>query len=99
MSATTMQIGQQDVERAAHEVYPEAAQVLRAAARESAHQRHRHGDAGGGGDELVKGQTGHLRQIAHGLLAGVVLPVGIGGEARRRVEGQLRLHVGQAQPG
>ena len=85
--------GQQEIERAAHEIYPEAAKVLRAAAGKPAHQRHRQSNAGRGGDELVKGQAGHLGQIAHGLLASVVLPVGIGGEAGGGIEGQLRLHV------
>ena len=88
--------GQQEVERAARQVHPEVAQVLRAAAREPAHQRHRQRDAGSGGDELVKGQPGHLRQIGHGLLAGIVLPVGVGREAGCRVESQLRLDIGQA---
>ena len=88
--------GQQDVERAARQVDPEVAQVLRAAAGQAAHQCHRQRDARGGGDELVKGQAGHLRQVAHGLLAGVVLPVGVGGEAGGGIEGQLRLDIGQA---
>ena len=87
---------QQEIEGAAHQVHPEVAQVLRAAAGQPAHQRHRQHDAGGSGDELVKGQAGHLRQIAHGLLAGIVLPVGVGGEAGGGVEGQLRLDIGQA---
>ncbi len=77
-------------------IHPEATQVLGTAAGKAAHQRHRQRDASSGGDELVKGQAGHLGQIAHGLLARVVLPVGIGGEAGSSVEGQLRLHVGQA---
>ena len=70
--------------------------MLRAAAREAAHQRHRQRDAGGGGDEVVKGQARHLRQVGHGGLAAVVLPVGVGREAGGGVEGQLRLDIGQA---
>ena len=40
----------------------------------------------------MHGQTSHLRQIAHGGLAAVVLPVGVGDEARRGVEGEVRRH-------
>ena len=87
---------QQEVERAAHEVYPEVAQVLRAAPREPAHQRYRQRDAGGSGDELVKGQAGHLCQVAHGLLACVELPVGVGGEAGGSIESELLLDIRQA---
>ncbi len=82
--------------RAADQVHPEVAERLRAAARQPAHQRHRQHDAGGGGDELVKGQASHLRQVAHGRLASVVLPVGIGGETGSGVEGQLRLDIAEA---
>jgi len=38
----------------------------------------------------VEGERGHLGEVAHRRLASVVLPVGVGGEADGRVEGQVR---------
>ena len=55
-------------------------------AREAADQRDRDRDAGRGRDEVVEGQPDHLREVAHRRLADVRLPVGVGGEAHRRVE-------------
>ena len=37
----------------------------------------------------MEGQPHHLREIGHGGFAAVALPVGVGGEADRRVEGQI----------
>ena len=90
---------QQDIERAAYEINPEVAQVLRAAAGQSAHQGHSQRDARGSRDELVKGQAGHLGQVAHGLFARIVLPVSIGGETGGGIEGQLLLPHLADQPG
>ena len=53
------------------------------------------GDAGGGRGEIVDGQGHHLREIGHRRLAGVALPVGVGGETRRRVERQVGRQPGQ----
>ena len=64
--------------------------VLRAG--EAAHQRHRHGHADRGGDEVLHRQAGHLHQVALGGLAGVGLPVGVGDEADRGVPRQRRRH-------
>ena len=44
----------------------------------------------------MKGQAGHLGQVAHRRLAGIVLPVGVGGEAGGGIEGQLRLDIRDA---
>ncbi len=58
-------------------------------ARDSPHQRRGNGDAGGGGDEIVNRQRHHLGEIRHGGFAAVALPVGVGGEADRRIERQV----------
>ena len=51
-----------------------------------------HGHAGGGGEEVLDGEPQHLGEDAHGGLAGVGLPVGIGGKAYGRADGHERVH-------
>jgi len=46
------------------------------------------GDARGRRREIVERQRDHLREVGHGRFTAVVLPVGVGGEARRGVEGK-----------
>ena len=82
--------GQQQVIGRPHEVHPEVAQGLGRVPGEAAHERRGDGDAGGRGDEVVKGQRDHLREIRHGGFAAVALPVGVGREADRGVERQVR---------
>jgi hypothetical protein len=53
------------------------------------------GDPDGGGEEVLHRQPGHLRQVAERCLAAVELPVGVGDEADRRVERQVRVHAGE----
>ena len=48
------------------------------------------GHAGGGRDEVLGGQRQHLGQVAHGGLAAVALPVGIGGKADGGIPGRVR---------
>ena len=60
-------------------------------AREAAGERQRDADARRRRDEVVPGQARHLGEVAHRRLAGVRLPVGVGGEAGGGVEGELRL--------
>ena len=67
--------------------------MLRTAAGEPAHQRDRQRDTGGGGDEVMKRQPRHLRQVGHDLLADVVLPVGVGREAGGGIEREPRLDI------
>ena len=87
--------GQQDVEGHAHQVGPEVADGLAAIGGEGARQggRHRHGHDRR--DEVLHGQPGHLRQVAGGALTRIELPVGVGDEADRRIESQLRRHGGE----
>ena len=69
--------------------------MLRAAAREAAHHGDRQRNAHRARGELVKDEADHLREVAHGLLARVVLPVGVGRKADRRVPGQPLLDASQ----
>ena len=62
-----------------------------------ADQRDRDHDADRGGQEVLHRQAGHLDQVAHGRLAGVVLPVRVGHERGGGVPGQRGRHVGHAQ--
>ena len=57
--------------------------------RNAAHQRSGDGDAGRGGDEIVKRQPDHLREVRHRAFAAVALPVGVGGETDRGVEREM----------
>ena len=59
-------------------------------AREAADQRHRQHDAGRGRQEILVGQAEHLDEIRQRAFAAVVLPVGVGDEADRGVEGEIR---------
>ena len=64
--------------------------VLRRRAREAADQRDREHDAGRRRQEVLVRQAEHLHEIGHRAFAAVVLPVGVGDEADRRVEGEVR---------
>ena len=81
---------QQDVERAARDIDPEIADGPHRRARKAADQRHRQHDAGRGRQEVLVRQAEHLHEIGQRAFAAVVLPVGVGDEAHRRVEGEIR---------
>src|SRR5579883_651021 len=72
----------------AGEIDPEVAQRVGAAMGETAHnggcQRDTHRTRG----KLVEDQTNHLREVAHGCLATIVLPVGVGRKADSGIPGQ-----------
>ena len=88
------------VERAAHEVGPEVADAAALGAAEAAHERDRHRHADGGGDEVLHRQADHLREVAHGELGRVGLPVRVGHERDGGVEREVgadALHVGGVQ--
>src|SRR5262249_34397499 len=89
----------QQVDDAAIQVDPEvpdrAWATLRNAPSESARDRERDRDAYRGRSEVVPGERRHLRQVAERRLTRVGLPVGVGGEARGRVEGQTLLEAGE----
>ena len=74
----------------------EVADGRQAVAGQRPDRRHRRRHAGGRGDELQERDDEHLRQVRQAGLAAVVLQVGVGDEARDGVEGQRRLHVGDA---
>ena len=80
---------QQDIERGPGQIDPEIAERRRAVAGEGAGHRDGEGDAGRGREEIMHGQAGHLREMAHGRLAAIGLPVGVGQEADRGVEGEI----------
>ena len=88
--------GQQQVEAAPGQIDPEIAQGRGLIPGDAPHQGRGDGDAGGGRNEVVKGQPHHLREIGQGAFAAVVLPVGVGGETGRGVEGQIPGHPAEA---
>ena len=81
---------QEDVEGRAGHVGPEVADRARLGAGKAADQRHRQGKACGGGEEVLHRQPGHLREVAHGGLAAIGLPVRVGDERDGGVEGEIR---------
>jgi hypothetical protein len=60
----------------------------------AADERDGDGDAGGRGKEVLYRQAEHLDQVAHRRFAAIALPVGVGDEAHRRVEGRIGADVG-----
>ena len=84
--------GQQQVIGHAHEIDPEIADGLGRMARDRPDKRGGDGNAGRGGNEIVKGQRDHLREIRHGGFAAVALPIGVGGETDRGVESEIVAH-------
>ena len=87
---------QQHVERAARQIDPEIADRLGLAPREAANERERQRDAGRRRDEIVHRQPGHLHEVAHRGFRHVGLPVRVGDEADRGVEGEALLDAGLA---
>jgi len=95
--------GQEHVQRCPNHVHPEVAdrapgrsglgRVGRGLlSRESPRKRDRSRHSCGSRHEVVPGEGRHLGEVAHGRLARVGLPVRVGGEARRSVEGEGCLH-------
>lgn len=64
---------------------------------EAPYEGHRDGHADGGRDEVLHREATGLHDVAHGLFAGVRLPVGVGDEGRRRVERLVRIDRGEAE--
>ena len=87
--------GQQDVDDAAHGVAPEVADILRAGAGESTDQRDEHCHADRRGHEVLEREPQHLREVGHGGLAAVGLPVRVGREAGGRVERNVLVHAAE----
>ena len=86
------QIGSRIYKRAARHIHPEISDGLRRVPRESADQRHRHGDSHRRRDEILNRQRRHLREVAHRGVGRIGLPVRIRHEADGGVEGQIRRH-------
>ncbi len=88
---------QQQPQRAPGQVHPEVAEPVGLAPHEPPDQRDGDRDADGRGGEVLHRQAAHLDDVAHRGLAGVVLPVGVGGERGGRVPRQGRRHPGEPE--
>ncbi|MGY3120787.1 hypothetical protein ACVWXQ_004724 [Bradyrhizobium sp. S3.14.4] len=80
---------QQHVKCRAGDVDPEITDRAHRGARESADHGHRERDAGRRRQEILVRQAEHLHEIGYRALAAVILPVGIGDEGNRGVEGEI----------
>ena len=76
-------------------VHPEIAQRLRFPAGNAAYQRDGERHADGGRKEVMVSQREHLRQIAHGGLGHIRLPVRVRSKRDRCVQRQVRCNAGQ----
>jgi hypothetical protein len=86
---------QKHIQRHTRDIDPEIADRLRGVACEAAHQCDHDDDASGRRQEVLHGETEHLRQIADRLLTRIVLPVRVRDEADRGVERTVRRHRAQ----
>ena len=80
---------QQHPEKAPRYIDPEIADGFRFAARDAANDGDGDHDSDGGGSKVVVGEPGHLREVAHGGFAGVVLPVGVRGKRGGGIKGEI----------
>ena len=95
-SAPTMQIGSSTQSRPRTRSTQKLPMRVLLLLRDAANERDRDGDADRRRHEVVIGEAGHLREIAHGRLAAVGLPVRVGRERRGGVEREVRRHGAEA---
>ena len=77
----------EDVERSPNSIDPEVADLAGRAPCNPANDRDRDRHSDRGRHEVVHGELRHLREVGHRLLADVGLPVGVGRERGRGLEG------------
>ena len=87
--------GQEQVQRDARDIDPEIADPLGLPPREATDQRERHRKAGRRRQEILHRQPDHLRQMRQRAFAAVILPIGVGDETDRGVEGEQSLDRGE----
>ncbi len=80
---------EQHVEHGPHKIHPEIADGVCPLANEAAHQGDRSGQARASRDKILHCQRGHLDQVTQRGFPAVGLPVGVGHEADRGIEGQI----------
>src|SRR6185437_2060418 len=72
------------------EINPEVTDCFHLPTRDSADEGNRERNPNRRRNEVVISKPGHLREITHRCFAGVGLPVGVGRERHRSVEGHMR---------
>ena len=86
---------QQNPESSASHVYPEVAERLLLSAGNASNQRHSQSDSHCGRNKIMIGKARHLREITHGVLTAIELPVGIGGKRRSGVKREVGRNIGK----
>ena len=89
---------QQDADDPTHEVDPEVADPVGAVPRDATDQGDGHGEAHGGRDEVLHGETHGLHGVARAGLTGVRLPVGVRHERDGGVQGGVPVHRPPQRP-
>src|SRR5277367_2105991 len=81
---------QQNPKQTAGYIYPEISQRLRSFPRQSSHKCDTHREARGSGQKVLRAETHHLAEIAHGVFSPISLPCCGRRETDRGIEGQIR---------
>ena len=81
--------GQQQPESNAGQIDPGVTQGADLLPGVSAGEGKDHRDAGGGGEEVLHRQPGHLAKATHGGFTGIGLPVGVADKAHCRIQRQI----------
>ena len=87
--------GEEDPEDAAGHVGPEVSESLHLFPCDAADEGDGERETDGGRPEIMGCETEHLREIAHGGLGRVGLPVGVGGEGDSSVPGEVGRDAGE----
>lgn len=87
---------QENVKGGPGQIDPEVAKQDGPRPRKGPRHGHRQRDAGRRRQEVMDGKPRHLAEMAHRGFARIGLPVGVGEEADRRIEGEIGGHAGQA---
>ncbi len=80
---------QQQIKIHADKINPEIADGTSRMPGDTSYEGRSYGDSHGSGDEVMEHEANHLRKIREGRLTAVTLPVGVGCETDRRIEGQV----------
>src|SRR4029079_1809779 len=74
------------------QIDPEISDLRNPRSGKSAGKRNDNGNTGGGRNEVLRGESGHLAEVRQRCFAAIALPVGIGDERYGGIEGKVLAH-------